>query len=57
VAFQIRDRCGARRHVLQPLRAVGGDYFDVIDLPGGRTPFAVADVSGKGSAAALLTVT
>jgi hypothetical protein len=33
---------------------VGGDYFDVIDLPGNRTLFALADVSGKGMAAALL---
>jgi len=38
----------------QPLRDVGGDYFDVIDLPAGRTLFAVADVSGKGMPAALL---
>jgi len=38
----------------RPLRAVGGDYFDVIDLPDGRTFFAVADVSGKGMGAALL---
>ena len=38
----------------QPFRAVGGDYFDVIDLPGNRTLFALADVSGKGIAAALL---
>ena len=38
----------------KPLRAVGGDYFDVIDLPGNRTLFAVADVAGKGIAAALL---
>lgn len=37
-----------------PFRDVGGDYFDVIDLPGGRTLFAVADVSGKGMPAALL---
>jgi serine phosphatase RsbU (regulator of sigma subunit) len=38
----------------QPYRAVGGDYFDVIDLPGNRTLLAIADVSGKGMAAALL---
>ena len=38
----------------KPLRAVGGDYFDVIDLPGNRTLFALADVAGKGIAAALL---
>ena len=37
-----------------PFRSVGGDYFDVIGLPGNRTLFAVADVSGKGMAAALL---
>ena len=38
----------------QPFRAVGGDYFDVIELPGNRTLFTVADVSGKGMPAALL---
>jgi sigma-B regulation protein RsbU (phosphoserine phosphatase) len=38
----------------KPLREVGGDYFDVIELGGKRTLFAVADVSGKGMAAALL---
>ena len=38
----------------KPLRAVGGDYFDVVDLPGSRTLFVVADVSGKGMPAALL---
>jgi len=38
----------------KPLRAVGGDYFDVVDLQGHRTLFAVADVAGKGIAAALL---
>jgi len=31
----------------QHFGAVGGDYFDVIDLPGDRTLFAIADVSGK----------
>jgi hypothetical protein len=38
----------------KPFREVGGDYFDVIELPGRRTLFAVADVSGKGMPAALL---
>jgi len=38
----------------KPLREVGGDYFDVIELPANRTLFALADVSGKGIAAALL---
>jgi len=38
----------------KPFRAVGGDYFDVVDLPGNRTLFALADVSGKGMPAALL---
>lgn len=38
----------------KPLRDVGGDYFDVLELPGNRTLFALADVSGKGMAAALL---
>jgi serine phosphatase RsbU (regulator of sigma subunit) len=38
----------------QPFRDVGGDYFDVIELTAGRTLFAIADVSGKGMAAALL---
>jgi sigma-B regulation protein RsbU (phosphoserine phosphatase) len=38
----------------QPLREVGGDYFDVIGLPANRTLFALADVSGKGISAALL---
>jgi serine phosphatase RsbU (regulator of sigma subunit) len=38
----------------QPLREVGGDYFDVVELSGGRMLFALADVSGKGISAALL---
>ena len=38
----------------KPLREVGGDYFDVIDLPANHTLFALADVSGKGMPAALL---
>jgi len=38
----------------KPLREVGGDYFDVIELSASRTLFALADVSGKGIPAALL---
>ncbi len=37
-----------------PSRVMGGDYYDVIELPGGRIAVAIADVSGKGAAAAML---
>ena len=35
-------------------RAVGGDFYDVLDLGPGRVGLALADVSGKGIHAALL---
>jgi len=38
-----------------PCHAVGGDYFDVFPMAEDRTAFLVADVSGKGLGAALLT--
>jgi phosphoserine phosphatase RsbU/P len=38
-----------------PCLSVGGDYFDVFLLGENRTAFLIADVSGKGLGAALLT--
>jgi sigma-B regulation protein RsbU (phosphoserine phosphatase) len=38
-----------------PCFSVGGDYFDVFPLGEKRTAFLIADVSGKGLGAALLT--
>src|SRR5258708_6272205 len=35
-------------------RAVGGDFFDYVDLPSGQFGFILGDVAGKGSPAALL---
>jgi sigma-B regulation protein RsbU (phosphoserine phosphatase) len=37
-----------------PCREVGGDWFDYLPLEGGRVGVVLADVSGKGMAAALL---
>jgi serine phosphatase RsbU (regulator of sigma subunit) len=35
-------------------RAVGGDYYDFLDLGSGRIGLVLADISGKGMSAALL---
>jgi serine phosphatase RsbU (regulator of sigma subunit) len=35
-------------------RAVGGDYYDFLDLGAGRVGFVLADIAGKGISAALL---
>jgi serine phosphatase RsbU (regulator of sigma subunit) len=40
--------------VSTPTEAVGGDYYDMVELPDGRYGFALADVSGKGLPAALM---
>jgi phosphoserine phosphatase RsbU/P len=37
-----------------PCRAVGGDFFDYVELQGGQFGFILGDVAGKGSPAALL---
>ncbi len=37
-----------------PAQRIGGDYYDVISLPDGRTLVALGDVSGSGMPAALL---
>jgi sigma-B regulation protein RsbU (phosphoserine phosphatase) len=38
----------------QPARQIGGDYFDFVGLADGSTGVCIADVAGKGIAAALL---
>ena len=38
-------------------RAVGGDFYDFIDLPGGRLALVIGDVTGKGVPAALVMAT
>jgi phosphoserine phosphatase RsbU/P len=38
----------------QPARTVSGDYFDVLELSADKLGLCIADVSGKGMAAALL---
>ncbi|MDX2176368.1 MAG: SpoIIE family protein phosphatase [Candidatus Sumerlaeia bacterium] len=40
-----------------PAKQVGGDYYDFLHLPDGRLCLAIADVSGKGVSAAILTAT
>jgi uncharacterized protein (TIGR02246 family) len=37
-----------------PCRAIGGDFFDFLQLPAGETGIVLGDVAGKGPAAALL---
>ena len=44
---QITGRC-------IPSRSACGDFYDFLELPGGKTGIAIGDVSGKGMAASLL---
>jgi len=40
--------------MMHPARGVGGDYYDYIPLPNNKLGLIIADVAGKGVAAALL---
>ncbi len=37
-----------------PCRAIGGDFFEIVDLPSGAVGVALGDVEGKGAPAALV---
>jgi len=50
----LNPRCYDVETYYCPARQVGGDYFDVIELSGDRCLVVIADVSGKGYAAALM---
>jgi GAF domain-containing protein len=39
--------------ICQPARQVGGDFFDVFELPGGKLGLVIGDVADKGMPAAL----
>ena len=41
----------------RPARQLSGDYYDFIDLPGGRLGIFIGDVTGKGVPAALVMAT
>lgn len=43
------------RAFTMPSYGVGGDYYDMVALPGNRCGFTVADVSGKGLPAAIVS--
>lgn len=40
--------------IYRPHFAVGGDYYDVVEFPDEKAVFCIADITGKGVAAALL---
>jgi serine phosphatase RsbU (regulator of sigma subunit)/catechol 2,3-dioxygenase-like lactoylglutathione lyase family enzyme len=64
IAKQVQARLFPQRHptldsleyagICVQARQVGGDYHDFLDLGRGRFGFVIADISGKGIAAALL---
>src|SRR6516164_2723341 len=64
VAKEVQSRLFPQRHpplqtlayvgLCYPARAVGGDYYDFLDLGNRRLGLVVGDIAGKGIAAALL---
>jgi serine phosphatase RsbU (regulator of sigma subunit)/catechol 2,3-dioxygenase-like lactoylglutathione lyase family enzyme len=64
IAKEVQSRLFPQRHpplqtlayvgLCYPARAVGGDYYDFLDLGKGRLGLLVGDIAGKGIAAALL---
>jgi serine phosphatase RsbU (regulator of sigma subunit)/catechol 2,3-dioxygenase-like lactoylglutathione lyase family enzyme len=64
IAKEVQSRLFPQRHpplqtlayggLCYPARAVGGDYFDFLDLGKGRLGLVIGDIAGKGMAAALL---
>ena len=46
--------CMACHTFYQPVREIGGDYYDFFSLQNGRWGIAIGDVSGKGISAALI---
>src|SRR6516162_8097621 len=64
IAKEVQSRLFPQRHpplqtlayvgLCYPARAVGGDYFDFLDLGKGKLGLVIGDIAGKGIAAALL---
>jgi serine phosphatase RsbU (regulator of sigma subunit) len=64
IAKEVQSRLFPQRHpplqtlayrgLCCPARAVGGDYYDYLDLGEGRVGLVIGDIAGKGIAAALL---
>jgi serine phosphatase RsbU (regulator of sigma subunit) len=53
--FQPYEKSGVKvASAMRPANTVGGDYFDIIELPEGRLALVMGDVAGKGMPAALL---